>query len=404
MKSSGRVRSGLDVLRERELILRGAGHCALLCNQASIAKDFTHAISIIKELLGSRLKVLFNPQHGLDALVQDNMIESEHSLHAETGLPIYSLYSETREPTEKMLEGVDTIIIDLPVVGCRVYTFKATIAACLRAAKKFSKKVLVLDRPNPLGGQIVEGPVLEKDLRSFVGPFEIPMRHGLTMGEAAQLFNSEIGAELQIVPLESWDPCQLWPHTGLPWVITSPNLPSLNSVYLYPGMVLFEGTNLSEGRGTTLPFQWVGAEYLSNEKALVEQVKKYLTLSGYADPSELGVFLRPCQFMPTFHKWAGRPCRGLQAHILAPERVRSFVLALAIMRACLELGQGCFDWKSPPYEYEYERRPIDLLMGCSDFDRHFLEFSAADSYWSSGLENYIQRVQDFLLYPRTMQV
>ena len=175
------------------------GKCALLCNQASITETFQHSIYFMKDLLQDRLVAILSPQHGLDGDVQDNMIETPHSTHASTGLPIYSLYSETRIPNESMLSDIDTIVIDIQIVGCRVYTFKATIRACLAAAKKMHKQVVVLDRPNPLGGTGVEGRILEKELRSFVGPYEMPLRHGLTVAEVALLCNSEIGADLNVV-------------------------------------------------------------------------------------------------------------------------------------------------------------------------------------------------------------
>jgi uncharacterized protein YbbC (DUF1343 family) len=289
-------------------------------------------------------------------------------------------------------------VIDLQNTGCRVYTFKYTLAACLRAARKYDKRVVVLDRPNPVGGVTVEGRVLDPDVFSFVGEFSIPMRHGLTLGEAALLFNESIGASLDIVTMTDWDPNSLWHATGLSWVLTSPNLPTAESTYIYPGTVAFEGCNVSEGRGTTLPFQLIGAPYLQDSDAYVQRVKK---LAGDLP----GVHLRPAEFQPTYHKWQNQTCYGVHLHLLEPHQVPTFRLGLALMRAAAEVGETAFQWKQPPYEYETEILPIRLILGGQAADEKLLaaEFSVDDEYWSSGLERYCDQASRFLQYPRTLK-
>ncbi|MFW7377907.1 MAG: exo-beta-N-acetylmuramidase NamZ domain-containing protein [Oligoflexus sp.] len=372
------------------------GRCALVCNQASLNHDFYPSWQLCRDILGERLLAFFGPQHGFHATLQDNMIESEHA-KGPFNLPVYSLYSETREPTEEMMSGIDTILVDLQIVGCRVYTFKYTVAACLRAAKKFGKKLVVLDRPNPLGGQVAEGRVLDLEVRSFVGEFSIPLRHGLTIGEAAQLFNKNIGAELEVIPMKDWSADMYWPDTGLPWTLTSPNLPTFDSVAIYPATVLFEGMNASEGRGTTLPFQFIGAPYLGDGEKFVKRVREIF------DPK--GVYLRPAAFQPTSGKWAGVTCAGLQIHITDASAIETFKLGLALARATIDLGADHFQWKQPPYEYEFHKLPINLILGMPDADQLLLadQFSVNDSYWYQGLDGYCERVREFLIYKRDLK-
>jgi uncharacterized protein YbbC (DUF1343 family) len=393
---------GLERLAAEPRLAASWGRCGLVCNQASVARDFTPAWRVAHTALRERLVALFGPQHGLAGTAQDNMIETGHGRHLATGLPVYSLYSETREPTAEMLAGLDTLLIDLQIVGCRIYTWKSTIAACLRAAKKHGRRVVVLDRPNPLGGVHLEGRVLDDDAHSFVGEFPIPMRHGLTAGEAARFFNASIGAELEVVALEGWDPKLLAHHyygpEGRPWVLTSPNLPTLAPVFVYPGTVLLEGCNISEGRGTGLPFQLIGAPYIQDSARLVARIGE---LSGDGLP---GVFLREAAFEPTSQKHMGKVCNGLQIHVTGPDAVRSFRLTLALIRAFIEQGEGGFQWKQPPYEYDHVTLPIKLIIGSRAADRHLEKgaFSVQDAFWRDGIQRYIAAVKPHLLYARSM--
>ncbi len=389
------MKLGIEVLAQNPEKARNWGRCALLCNQASTDQDFRTAWDILHGLLGARLKAFFGPQHGFHATVQDNMIETGHAHAGPYGIPVYSLYSETREPLPGMLNDIDTIIIDLQIVGCRVYTFKYTIAGCLRAAKKLGKRVVVLDRPNPLGGTQIEGRILDSAARSFVGEFPLPLRHGLSAGESALYFNREIGAELDIVRLEGWDPQSYWSDNFKYWILTSPNLPTPESVYIYPATVMLEGTNISEGRGTGLPFQFVGAPYIKDGEKYAKRVLDYHRSSAF--------FLRPAEFQPTSQKWAGQTCRGFQIHLPDPKNIETYSLGLAIIKAAMDLSPEGFAWKEPPYEYDFKNLPINLILGHLEADQHLKKkFSCQDSFWSEGVSAYADDVGNLLIYPRKL--
>lgn len=393
------MKVGLEVLQQNPNIAKDWGRCGLLSNQASVTRDYVHAWQVCKSVLGNRLVSLFGPQHGFAGTAQDNMIETSHGRHLATGLPVYSLYADKREPTEEMVRDLDTIVIDLQIVGCRVYTFKYTIAACLRAAKKFGKRVVILDRHNPVGGVYVEGNVLDLRAKSFVGEFPIPMRHGLTAAEAARFFNTEIKAQLDVVKLEGWDPTKQAHEYDRPWVLTSPNLPTLDPVFVYNGIVMFEGLTASEGRGTGLPFQFVGAPYIKDSAQLIERVK---ALSHGA----AGVHMREACFEPTSQKWQGKVCQGLQFHIVDPDKIASFYLGLATVRAFIELGGSEFAWRQPPYEYDFSTLPIKLIIGDLKADERLeaKNFSVRDACWQTGVDAYIANAQPALLYPRKMKL
>ncbi|HXH06814.1 MAG TPA: DUF1343 domain-containing protein [Vicinamibacterales bacterium] len=334
--------------------LRGA-RLGLVANPASVDRRFRHAADVLGAEPSVRLAALFGPQHGFRADLQDNMIETPHARDERRRVPVYSLYSDTREPTPEMLRGLDALVIDLQDVGTRVYTFAYTMANCLRAAARAALKVIVCDRPNPIGGLAIEGPLLREGFRSFVGQFEIPLRHGLTMGELARLFNEHfgIGADLEVVPLEGWRREMYFDATGLPWIMPSPNMPTLDTALVYPGMVLLEGTNLSEGRGTTRPFEIAGAPWIDPDR-----LAEALNARGLA-----GVFFRPVWFEPTFQKHARTPCGGCQIHVLDRTRYRPVLTAVALLEVCRRQAPDRFAWRDPPYEYEYEKRPIDILYG-----------------------------------------
>ena len=388
---------GLESLENRSDLTKSWGRCGLLCNQASVTHDFTPAWQILHRILGKRLTAFFGPQHGFAGTAQDNMIETGHAKHIKTGLPVFSLYSETREPTAEMLDPIDTLIVDLQIVGCRIYTWKSTIAGCLRAAKAHGKKVVVLDRPNPLGGDLIEGRVLDLDATSFVGQFPTPMRHALTAAESALYFNATIGAELEVVLLQNWDPTSYWYELKRPWVLTSPNLPTPDPVYVYPGTVMLEGTNISEGRGTGLPFQLIGAPYVRTGDEVIRRLKEIM-----GKPT--GIYLREASFEPTSQKWRGEQCHGVQIHVEHPKAVRSYKLTLSLIKAFMDVGTG-FEWKKPPYEYDYETLPMKLIVGSHQLEKHLSKstFSPNDPFWDEGLESYIEAVQPYLRYPRKIK-
>lgn len=388
---------GLEILEKFPEKARSWGRCGLLSNQASVTLNYTPAWSVCQKILGKNLTTLFGPQHGFAGTAQDNMIETGHARHLASGLPIYSLYSETREPTAAMFAQIDTLIIDLQITGCRIYTWKSTIAGCLRTAKATGKRIVVLDRPNPVGGVQLEGRVLDDDCHSFVGQFPTPMRHGLTAAESALYFNSFIGAELETVALENWNPSHYWHQFGRPYVLTSPNLPTPDPVYVYPGTVMLEGTNISEGRGTGLPFQLIGAPYVQSGQQVIDRIR------DLTDDTR-GLFLREAAFEPVAQKWKGEVCNGLQIHVTEPAAVRSFTFTLALIKSFMDVGDG-FAWKEPPYEYDHETLPIKLIVGSRKVEDHLNEntFAADDPFWHEGIDTYISKVSRYLLYPRIMR-
>ena len=270
-------------------------------------------------------------------------------------MPVYSLYSETREPTAEMLRDLDVLVVDLQDVGVRIYTYIYTMANCLKAARKHGLEVIVCDRPNPIGGAEVEGMVLEPGFESFVGMYPIPMRHGMTIGEIARLFNEEfgLGAKLEVVPMEGWRREMYFDDTGLSWIISSPNIPTFDTTTVYPGAVLFEGTNVSEGRGTTRPFELIGAPWIVAERFAEGMNRRELP----------GVFFRPALFEPTFQKHAGKGCAGCQIHMLDRRTFRPVEAGVALLEAFRAADPDQFGWKPPPYEYEFEKMPIDCLAG-----------------------------------------
>jgi uncharacterized protein YbbC (DUF1343 family) len=365
----------------------------VVSNPASVDRHFRHLVRVLADTPGVTLGAIFGPQHGFRADVQDNMIESGHAHDPSRGIPVYSLYSETREPTAEMLKGLDALVIDLQDVGSRIYTFVYTMANCLRAGKKHGVKVIVTDRPNPIGGSGMGGPMLEKGFESFVGQFPIPLVHGMTIGELAKLFNEigGIGADLTIVPMEHWRREMFADETGVPWVMPSPNMPTLETAVVYPGTVLFEGTNVSEGRGTTRPFELIGAPWVDPE-VLVQR------LDGYGLP---GAHFRPVMFEPTFQKHAKVACGGCQIHVIDRVAYRPIDTAVAILLEMRRMSAGKFQWRQPPYEYEHEKLPFDILSGSSrlreqvEADRSLDEISRS---WSTGLAKFEKKRQPFLLY------
>jgi len=327
----------------------------LVCNPASVDAALAHASDLLLNAPGITLEALFGPQHGFRADLQDNMIESPHAADAKRRVPVYSLYSETREPTAAMLRGLDVLVVDLQDVGARIYTFVYTMANCLRAAARHNVPVVVCDRPNPIGGAAVEGPMLEPGFESFVGLFPIPMRHGMSIGELAVLFNTHfgIGADLHVAQMEGWSREMYFDQTGLPWVMPSPNMPTLDTAIVYPGAVLFEGTQLSEGRGTTRPFELLGAPWIDAERFSAEL--NALDLDG--------VHFRPVIFEPTFHKHAREACGGCQIHVTDRQAFLPVLASVAVMAALHRANPGRFAWRQPPYEYEHDKMPIDILAG-----------------------------------------
>jgi len=387
------VRVGIEGLLEHYRSLITGKRAALVSNPASIDRAFRHSADVLLEAPDVEIVALFGPQHGFRSDLQDNMIETPHSRDERRRLPIYSLYSETREPTADMLRSVDVLVIDLQDVGTRVYTYIYTMANCMRAAARHGVDVVVCDRPNPVGGVAVEGPTLRPECISFVGQFPIPLRHGMTIGEIARLFNDafSIGARLDVVPLGGWKREMYFDETGLPWVIPSPNLPTLDSAVVYPGAVLFEGTQLSEGRGTTRPFELIGAPWIDAEALADAMTRRGLP----------GVYFRSVYFEPTFQKHAQQTCGGCQLHVTDRQTFQPVRVAVELLAEFKRQSPGMFAWRNPPYEYEHEKWPIDILYG-SDLLRTVVDregdVAALIASWAPVEEAFRRLREPYLLY------
>ncbi len=364
----------------------------LLSNQASVSSSFRHVKEIIISA-GGRLSCLFSPQHGFYSEKQANMIESANGRDEELRIPVVSLYAESRVPPAEALDLIDILIVDLQDVGTRVYTYTTTMGLCMEAAARAGVKVVVLDRPNPITGTEIEGNLPDVDFRSFVGRYNVPMRHGLTPGEFAGLIRSEACDEcdLEVIGMRGWSRSLFYGDLGFQWVFPSPNMPTWQTALLYPGMVLLEGTNVSEGRGTTIPFQIFGAPWL-NQARVFERMEK----SGI-----FGAVLRPLVFEPAFDKYKGEPCFGFQLHITDKKRFMPYRTGLAIIQALLAEHPEEFRWLDPPYEYEWEKLPIDILIGSGTIRRRIEageDLDSLESEWSSDLAEYRLGREQFRLY------
>ncbi|MBX3295616.1 MAG: DUF1343 domain-containing protein [Acidobacteria bacterium] len=390
---SNRVRPGIEVLLNHRIDLLQGQRVGLVCNQATVLPDLRHAADVFFEHPEIELTALFGPQHGIRGDVQDNMIETDHTVDKRTGLPIYSLYSETREPTDAMLENVDTIVFDLQDVGCRIYTFVYTMANCMRAAKRIGKRIVVCDRPNPIGGNAIEGNITEHDFKSFVGQFEIPTRHGMTTGELARMFNEHfgIGCELEVVTMQGWRRDMWGDETGLAWVLPSPNIPTVDSCVVFPATVHIEGTEMSEGRGTTKPFELNGAPF-------IDAYDWAAALDSYSFP---GVAFRQTNFIPTFQKCAGQLCGGVQIHVTDREAFTPVIVGIAMIKTAYDLYTEHFEWKKDPYEYVFDQNPFDVVCG-TDKIRKAIESGASlkeiENSWADGLKDFAEARRAYLLY------
>jgi uncharacterized protein YbbC (DUF1343 family) len=375
---------------DRQLI--AGQRVGVVCNPASIDAQFRLASDLLFDDPEVSLKAIFGPQHGFRSDVQDNMIETPHTRDRRRCVPIFSLYSETREPTAKMLEGIEVLVIDLQDVGTRVYTYMYTMANSMRAAARHGVPVVVCDRPNPIGGA-VEGALLREPWTSFVGQYSIPMRHGLTIGELARLFNSEFGinAQLEVVPMDGWRRDMYFDETGLPWVIPSPNLPTLDSAIVYPGAVLFEGTKLSEGRGTTRPFELIGAPWIDAESLAAKMSERGLP----------GVHFRPVYFEPTFQKHAKQTCGGCQLHVTDRRAFKPLRTAVELIEEFHRQSPEYFAWREPPYEYEHDKEPIDILYGTDRLREAIADGTSVTTLveaWGPEEEAFQRQSKPYLLY------
>ena len=365
----------------------------VLANPSSIDHSYRHVVDLLGQSTQCTLAAIFGPQHGYRSDLQDNMIETPHAKDRRRNVPIFSLYSETREPTKEMLDLIDVLVIDLQDMGARIYTFIYTMANCLRAAARQGLPVIVCDRPNPIGGMEVEGPTLEPGYESFVGLFRMPMRHGMTMAELAGLFNEHhgINADLEIVPMEGWSREMYWDATDAPWVMPSPNMPTLDTAIVYPGTVLFEGTKLSEGRGTTRPFELIGAPWLDGDQ-LAERMNRV---------GLKGVHFRGVNFEPTFQKHARVACGGCQIHVTSRAEFEPVKAGVALLRQCFGLAPDRPIWRDPPYEYEHEKMPIDILAGSPVLRQQIeqqMPIEDITASWGPGVAEFEEIRRAYLLY------
>jgi uncharacterized protein YbbC (DUF1343 family) len=386
-----RVRPGIDVLLGRPSLVRGL-RVGLVTNPASVTSDLEPAPAALARARGIDLVALFGPEHGIAADAQD-LVEVSHSRERGSGLPIHSLYGKTRVPTRRMLTGLDAVVFDLQDVGSRYYTYIYTLQHILEACARDGKRVIVLDRPNPLGGEVVEGNVLEPEYRSFVGMHPLAVRHGMTAGELGLMFREELSldVDLRIVRMRGWRREMHFEDTGLPWVLPSPNMPTEDTAFVYPGGCLVEGTNLSEGRGTTRPFELVGAPWLDGPALARSLAKEKLD----------GVAFRPTAFTPTFHKHAELLCHGVQVHVTDRTRFDAFLAYVLLLHHIRKQNPRRFAWRDPPYEYEYVKPPIDILFG-NDRLRRTIDAGSSPRRlarrWPKQLEAFEARRQRYLLY------
>ena len=391
-QNAPQVKTGLETLYDNLPECLKGRRLGLLANPASITSQFQHAKDVIAQLFPGQICALFSPQHGFFAEKQDNMIESEHFRDPDLNIPIFSLYSETRIPTADMFTPIDTLVIDIQDVGTRVYTFIYTISYCLETAAKLGKSVVILDRPNPVGGIQVEGNILEEDCASFVGRYPIPMRHGMTVGEICAYINTtqKIGCNLTVIAMQGWTRDMYWQDTGLVWIPPSPNLPTALSAMVYPGQVILEGTNLSEGRGTTLPFEQFGAPFVDIH-ALKQRVQERLK----------GIVLRPLCFQPTSGKWQNQICKGLHIHITDKDEYKPYLYSLILLQEIMRAHPNEFEFKAPPYEYEFERLPMDLILGNRNLRKNLEKMNdpiELEKAWQAPLQQFKQESQPFYIY------
>jgi uncharacterized protein YbbC (DUF1343 family) len=351
------VRTGLERLLDDPRRWLGRGRVGLIANPTTVDRRLRHGVDLLRGHPDVDLRLLFGPEHGLRGTAQ-YMVGVADARDPVTGLPEASLYGDSFDsltPTAEQLDAIDVLVFDVQDVGARYYTYAATMALCMRAARRAGKRVVVLDRPNPIGGIRIEGGGLEPGLENFCGLYPIPQRHGLTVGELARLYNDVfgVGCELKVVACEGWRRAWFFEECGLPWVMPSPNMPTVDTALVYPGMCLLEGTNLSEGRGTTRPFELFGAPFIDGRELAAELGRLDLA----------GALFRPCTIEPTFDKFARRSCGAAQIHVVDREAFDSFRTGLAVLVTLRRLSPDDFAWRAEPYEFRDDVPAIDLLTG-----------------------------------------
>lgn len=388
------VITGLEsILTEFPGFLKGK-RIGVLCHAPSITRDFNHITEHFFRRSDCRLSAIFGPQHGIHGQTQDNMIEWQSTLHPVYRIPLFSLYGENRKPTPDMLKEIDVLVIDLQDVGARLYTYIWTVKLCIEACAELGLPLLLLDRPNPVGRLAFDGPVLKEEFFTFVGGASIPLCHRMTMGEMALWIKEKYypGCELYIAWMKNWRRSSLFSETGLPWVLPSPNMPTEKSAIVYPGTVLVEALNLSEGRGTTIPFELFGAPFVDAEKLKMNLLERKIK----------GCVFRVHGFIPAFHKFNGQYCNGLQIHVTDPGQYRPVGTALEIFDAIMETSPGGLQFKQPPYEYEARLMPFDILSGDQGMRETLTgrkSIAAEKERWESEIGEFRKEFREFSAYP-----
>jgi uncharacterized protein YbbC (DUF1343 family) len=381
------VINGVDVLLEDPSAILGESRVGLITNPTGVTLGLYSTFDAFHEHPGISLAAVFGPEHGARGDAQD-ALPVESGVNEATGVPVYSLFGDVRKPTAEMLEGVDVLVFDIQDVGARFYTYVSTLTYALEAAREHGKGVVVLDRPNPINGVAVEGNILEPGFESFVGLHPIPIRHGLTIGELAIIINEGIGAELRVAPMEGWSRGMWFDETGLPWVQPSPNIPTLETATVYPGTCFFEGLNVSEGRGTTRPFEYIGAPWIDAR--------------GWASSLNTlgldGVVFRPCHFTPVFDKFQGETCGGVQVHVTDWDAFKPVEAGLHMLATCIDLWTEKCEWRTSK---ESDHLHIDLLTGTDKVRKALMEGASVDDImggWGGDLASFMERREKYLLY------
>ena len=389
------VHTGLEQISNKlpkELIGKRIG---VLCHSPSITSDFLHITDIFSSGEDCFLTAIFGPQHGIYGQTQDNMIEWNSNTHPVYRIPVYSLYGEHRKPTPEMLGRIDALVVDLQDVGARLYTYIWTVKLCMEACAEAGIPVWILDRPNPVGRVPYDGPVLKEEYFTFVGGASIPLCHRMTIGEMAVWIKGKYieNCDLHVVWMKGWRRNSLFDETGLPWILPSPNMPTLRTALVYPGMVLIEALNISEGRGTTIPFELFGAPF-------IDPIKLKMNLDGRKIK---GCVFRIHDFIPTFNKFMGKPCHGFQIHVTDPAVFYPVAVAYELFSAIFETtSQGSMEFNKPPYEYEYKLMPFDILSGDSDMRTALINrvsVRVERQRWQSEIDEFRKEFRQISAYP-----
>ncbi len=389
------MQTGIDRLFEENLIDFKNKRVGLLLHPASVNAEVIPTLDIFLNQPEVTVTQLFGPEHGIWGCAQD-MVGVESAIDSHSRLPVKSLYGSTvnsLKPTAKDLNEVDILVCDLQDIGSRYYTFIYTMAFCMEACAQLGKEIVVLDRPNPINGVNIEGKILQKGFESFVGLYPLPIRHGMTIGELANFFNEEFNIEcnLKVVPMKGWKRSAFFDETKLPWVAPSPNMPTMDTALVYPGMCLIEATNLSEGRGTTRPFETIGAPFIDPHELALKLNELQLE----------GVVFRGHVFRPAFQKWKDQDCGGVQIHIKDRQVFRPVLTGVTLLKTIIDLYPNDFAWRDQPYEFVKEIPAIDLLSGDEmlrkKLEKHAPLKNITDD-WEKGYDLFIKKRKKYLLY------